>query len=294
MNLATETTQYSHLAPNVREAAFLSNAERQKLIQQERWIGYTRANEAMAELERLFNYPHRGRMPNMLIFGPTNNGKSRIINRFLTLHQPYLRNSGELRITPIVLAELPPRPSITRLYACILESVGAPFRESDRLEKLEPLVMRILRQVGTRIIFIDELQNLMACNALQQRIMLNQLKYLGNQLKIPIAGAGTEEAWNAIKSDPQMLNRFRPFPLPVWEEGDELQQLLMTFAMALPLRQPSVLADRKIEKQILAHTTGTIGGITQLLEMAALDAIETGVEKITLEGIVKVQKRLQN
>lgn len=279
---------FTHLAPSVRAAAGLSNAERSNLIRQERWIGYGRAKRALKELQDLADYPKRDRMPNMLLFGATNNGKTKIIRRFTSLHPAQTDVSKGLRETPVVMVEMSPQPGLSRLYGSLLDAIGAPYRRTSRFDALEPLALEMLRLVRTKVLIIDELHNLMACNALQQRQVLNQLKYLGNQLKIPLVGVGTEEAWSAIKSDPQMANRFQPFHLPVWGEGDEFLQLMMTFGQLLPLRKPSELANEQIARLVLAQSDGSIGSITRLMEKAAIWAIESGEERITSELLAKL------
>jgi hypothetical protein len=47
------------------------------------------------------------------------------------------------------------------------------------------------------------------------------LRFLGNELRIPLVGAGTREAYLAIRADDQLENRFAPFILPRWEAGAE-------------------------------------------------------------------------
>ncbi|MBP6918808.1 MAG: TniB family NTP-binding protein [Legionellaceae bacterium] len=42
--------------------------------------------EAVIKLEALISHPKRQRMPNLLIVGPTNNGKSMIIEKFRRTH----------------------------------------------------------------------------------------------------------------------------------------------------------------------------------------------------------------
>ncbi len=37
---------------------------------------------------------------------------------------------------------------------------------------------------------------------------LNLIRFLGNQLRIPLVGVGTREAYLAIRSDDQLENRF--------------------------------------------------------------------------------------
>ena len=45
----------------------------------------------------------------------------------------------------------------------------------------------------------------------RQRELLNLLRYLGNELRIPLACLGTREAYLAIRTDDQLENRFEPF-----------------------------------------------------------------------------------
>ena len=137
----------------------------------------------------------------------------------------------------------------------------------------------------TRLLIIDEVHNLLNAAPLAQRQVLALLKYLGNQLEIPLVAVGTEEAWNAIRTDPQLSNRFEPIVLPRWSEGTALLQLLTSFGQMLPLRKRSLLADPTIAKQIIALTDGSIGAITKVMEMAAEHAIRQGVERITSDMI---------
>ena len=275
--------QFAHLAPAVRAAAALPADERFRLIRQERWIAYRVAKEALGRLEELLNYPPRARMPNLLLFGPTNNGKTKIIRKFMQMNAP--KPEGEVRITPVVMVEMPPQPGLGRLYAALLDAIGAPYRKTARSDILESVALDLLRRVKTRMLIIDEIHNLLACNATRQRQVLNQLKYLGNQLQIPIIGVGTEEAWSAVKNDPQLANRFDPYPLPLWSEGDDFLQLLISFGRTLPLRRPSNLLDERFAKQVLARTDGSIGEISRLIERAAIQAIEDGTEHLTLEVV---------
>jgi hypothetical protein len=50
---------------------------------------------------------------------------------------------------------------------------------------------------------------------------LNLIRFLGNELCIPLVGVGTREAYLATRSDDQLENRFEPFTLPLWEPDEE-------------------------------------------------------------------------
>jgi hypothetical protein len=138
-----------------------------------------------------------------------------------------------------------------------------------------------MREVKVRVLMIDELHNLLAGSTPQRRQFLNLIRFLGNELRIPVVGVGTHEAYLAIRSDGQLENRFSPFILPVWEEGEELNSLLESFAAALPLRQPSRISTPDTARYILSRTEGTIGEIARLICGAAITAIETGEEALT-------------
>lgn len=84
----SQAQNLSHLHPNARQAAMQPVEQRLALIRANRWIGYPRAAEAVDRLEELLTWPARQRMPNVLLIGPTNNGKSMIIERFRREHPP--------------------------------------------------------------------------------------------------------------------------------------------------------------------------------------------------------------
>ena len=76
----------SHLLPAAQGLARLPADERVQRIRADRWIGYPRAVEALNRLETLYAWPNKQRMPNLLLVGPTNNGKSMIIEKFRRTH----------------------------------------------------------------------------------------------------------------------------------------------------------------------------------------------------------------
>lgn len=67
---------YEHIHPKFRHVMELSDSERIDFIRSARWIGYNRAKEIFVQLEDLLTFPKRPRMPNLLIVGESNNGKT--------------------------------------------------------------------------------------------------------------------------------------------------------------------------------------------------------------------------
>jgi hypothetical protein len=109
---------------------------------------------------------------------------------------------------------------------------------------------------------------------------------LGNELRIPIIGVGTREAYLAVRSDDQLENRFEPIVLPLWNTGEDTLSLLASFAAALPLQRPSDIATPDMAQYLLTRSEGTIGELTRLLTAAAIAAVESGEERINRRTLV--------
>jgi len=259
----------------------MTREERVETIRSGRWIRYSRAEQILARLEALFTTPRSHRMPNLLLVGETNNGKTMIVNRFVKRHPPMANVDGDASCVPVFSMQAPPVPDEGRFYNAILSGIFVPFKLSARVDQKQFQVLRVLPQVGVRMLIIDEIHHVLAGTMLKQRHFLNVIKHLGNELQIPIVGVGTRDAFNAIHSDPQLANRFEPAILPRWQDDDELLRLLSSFEQALPLLHSSGLTKRSIALKILSLSEGTIGEISTLLTRAALYAIDNGTERIT-------------
>lgn len=275
----------SHLHPSAQTVALLPNAERIAHIRTDRWIGYTKAQQVLTKLEDLFTRPQRQRMSNLLLIGPTNNGKSMIIEKFRRAHGREQAEGSAHETIPLLTMQMPSDPSIARFYTTLLAALHAPLRPRARVAELEPLALNILRVTTVRMLIIDEIHNMLAGSGAAQREFLNLLRFLGNELRIPIIGVGTREAYLAIRSDDQLENRFEPFILPIWKEGDELMSLLASFAVSFPLRRPSDLHQTELARYILARTEGTIGEMSTLLTQAAIVAVKNGEEAINAKTL---------
>lgn len=282
------TIDLSHLTPATQITAMLSNTERIDKIRSERWISYTYALQALRELEDLFNWPSRQRMPNMLLIGATNNGKSMIIEKFCRQHLSTSSEDGSKQIIPIVNIQMPSNPAINRFYMAILYAMNAPIPRGARVPELEILSLQLMKATQVRMLIIDELHNLLSGGQSTRHEFLNLLRFLGNELRIPVIGVGTDDAYRAIRSDAQLENRFKPFILPRWQDNDELATLLASFLTCVPLRKASTLHSQEMMRYILSRTEGTIGEISTLLTSAAVVAIETGEEAINSRTLALV------
>lgn len=278
-----------HLCQVARNVLELSDSERIRHILGLRWIGYPRAKQVLENLDILMSHPKVHRMPNLLITAPTNNGKTAIVRRFAEMHPIIDDLRAPKTIVPVLLVETPPGPEEGRLLSSILELLCKPLSPSARIDQRAFQVKRMLAAVETKILIIDEIHNILTGGPSRQRHFLNFLKGLGNELQIPIVAVGTEQARNAIRTDEQMANRFEEMALPIWHDNEEYARLLASFERLIPLRQRSYLTSRDLAVKILGLSEGTIGEIAQVIKRAAVYAIRTHAERITLECLNKIK-----
>jgi hypothetical protein len=108
-----------HVSPKTRELLDRPMEERVAHLQKDSWIPYSQANRILQQLEDLLNHPKCDRMPNLAISAQTNNGKTRLIKHFLSLHQAS-EASGGIIAAPVFYLQCPGFPDEARLYSAIL------------------------------------------------------------------------------------------------------------------------------------------------------------------------------
>ena len=180
----------------------MTRDERMAKIRGTRWIRY--AEQIGAKLDELLRLPKTHRMPNLLIVAETNNGKTALISHFVHQHPAQLSAPRTISRIPVMAVQAPPVPDERRFYQAILTLAYAPFRPSHNVAQLQSEALRLLATLKVRLLIIDEIHHLLGGPLLRQRSFLNVIKYLGNELQIPIVAAGTDDAFNAIQTDPQL------------------------------------------------------------------------------------------
>lgn len=278
-------TAPGHLNESAALLLSLPDEERIERIRSPRWIGYPKAKQILAKLEDLLIHPKSHRMPNLLVVGDTNNGKTMLLQRFCGLHPAQDNPEGEGVLVPVLFVQAPPVPEEGRFYNSILELLFAPYKPSDRVDKKQFQAIKLLRYVNLRMLVIDEIHHILAGNMAKQKAFLNVIKYLGNELQVPIVGLGTKDAFRAIQTDAQLANRFEPASLPRWKFDTEFLRLLASFERMLPLRNPSVLHDTTLASRLFSMSEGYIGELSKVLTEAAVVVVKNGQERIDRKAL---------
>lgn len=277
--------EYEHLHPDFRYIAAVDDKERIEFLDQPRWIGYKNAANVLELLQELLRKPQRPRMPNLLIIGDPNNGKTTLIRRFYDMCGEGYVDDDYDPVKPVIIAESPPSADEKGLYLSLLSQFWAPHRRTDPTSKLRYQLISLCRSCQVKMLIIDEFHSLLTGSAVKQREVMNALKLLCNELMIPIVGVGTREAVRVLHTDPQHASRFDVYPLKNWELNKEFQRLLVDFEKVLPLKKPSSLSSPKLATALFSISGGNLGDLHRLLVECTKEAIKQGTEEINLDII---------
>ncbi|AYJ79353.1 transposase [Aliarcobacter cryaerophilus ATCC 43158] len=276
-----------------------TNSERITYISEDRWVHYPQAEEIIQTLESIKTYEkNKTRVTSILLVGSSNNGKTSLLEEFVRRNPSYdyySENSDKLTKEffdnynaigiPALSILAPNEPNESRLYSNILNKIFAPFNERDSVARKQYLVQYYLNLLNVDMLIIDEIHNILSGSIAKQKQVLNAIKNLSNHLKIPIVLSGTKDALRAVSTDTQISSRFRPIYLRKWKMDKEFVSLLATFIKTLPLKKESIILTSNTAMEILEISDGNIGDIVGLLKKAAIYAIKSESERITLKEI---------
>ena len=264
-----------------------NNVKRIDFILDWTWVLYPKANEYLRELERAYRQKKSIRMRGALLIGPPAIGKTSLIQEFIDQNTDL---TDKTKRWDFLYVEAPEKPSIKALYLEILSrcNINAIWGTAEQLKQR---VIRSLGDLDVKMLFIDEIHNLLTAQS--ERVLTqcrNALKGLSNRLQIPIILIGTELAKEVIEGDPQVRNRYPIFELTPWENDEDFESLLYTLESRLPLRKASNIYVTPIREKIHEISYGILGNVAIIVKESAIEAIETGKEKITLGIIEKLRK----
>jgi DNA polymerase III delta prime subunit len=263
--------------------ANLDNETRVARILADRWVHYPQGEATLTRMAELLRGARRTRMPSLLVVGEPDVGKTTILKKFMRTHAPIFDPETGRATSEVVAIEAPPEADEARLYSAILQAIGAP-EGGGRLIDLERIVHLQLKRLGARLLVIDETNNLVIGTGSAQRKTLAALRRLSNQLDLSLACFGTMEALHALTSDPQVEGRVQPFQLTRLRNDADYATIVRSVIAFYPLRQSSDV-DQPLIDSVHDLTAGSPGKTFRLLNAAAVHAIDTGEERITLETL---------
>lgn len=281
----TVMVEFAHLPEDVRPIARLDAEARIAHIRAERWVQHAAADRVLGHLQEALEQPPRERMENILLVGESGMGKTMLVRKFERQNASPFDDVAGIQRKPVVVMLMPHQPTEGQFFSQLLEALNAPSPgHFTRGFPVQDPAVRLLRQLGTRVVVIDELNSLLAGTARQQRVFLQLLRFLSNELRLAFVGVGVPEARHALLSDSQLRSRFSDIELSPWMLGEELRDFITRLTWSLPLREPSPVDSPKLRRLLVARTGGITLGMCKAFERAAIAAIHAGREKIELRS----------
>src|ERR1039457_1970939 len=138
---------FPHLNDAARALLDRSDDERIFAIRKGSWLGYKEAKRILARMEELLTYPRITRMTNMLLVAPSFNGKTSILQHFVSLHTPEMDPEEQVTLCPVVMIEGPPKPDISDFYTHILDVLMVPYKPTSSASEKYSMIKRSFRQM---------------------------------------------------------------------------------------------------------------------------------------------------
>jgi predicted ATPase len=117
-------------------------------------------------------------MPSLAIYGDSGMGKTMLMQRFCDDHPPVLDQRKGIERQQVLPIQLAGKPGERQLFAQILHAVGVTQGLRANSVDMQFTVVRLLKAIGLQVLVIDEVHNILAGSAREQRIVLNTLRYL--------------------------------------------------------------------------------------------------------------------
>jgi hypothetical protein len=121
-------------------------------------------------------------------------------------------------------------------YDELLIAMGSAVSASSSMVSVRSPARTFARQFGLRLLIIDEIHAMLAGTFCQQRIFLNSIRFLANDLHLPPLCVGTQEAYQALLTDQQLADRFAAFELPRWQDDAAFWGVASARSLASPQR----------------------------------------------------------
>jgi len=274
-----------HLDEDVREIAQLDAEARVEYINERSlWIGHPDAKRAEASLLEVVR-PSKARKHAALI-GPPGSGKTLTIRDVFGISDLVI---GSPPWQGVLNIQMPHEPDEEEFLENTAEALGGrrayiPYN-LRYLRMLRNTVWMRIKTLQPRIVIIEDLQLAGVGTDRNQRKFVQLIRTLVIKSKASLIVTGTRDALNILQLDEQLYNRTVEIPLDPLNSEQTIKAIARAAIRMLPLRRPSPLDDVRIGRILMTLSGGNMGRLIDGIKGAAIDAVDTGTEMVSFEGL---------
>lgn len=246
-------------------------------------IDHTHFHRALLGVGRIVQVGNRLREPmGMTVVAPAGSGKSLLIDCV----ERNVCNWPFLRAGSVIVASLKESPNVGQIQTDLLSNFNyaiPPRTTRQTNAAMYNVLVSAIEQHGIKLIALDEFQHVFLSQKEEAHAaVIDWLKRLMSQTRVPVLLSGTEMLRGIEKADPQLWTRVTAiFEIPPFENDEHWRGVLAAFASATRRVDLSALSTTHASS-IFRATKGVFRLLKELVveaAMIALDAKASAVDR---------------
>ncbi|WP_405862108.1 TniB family NTP-binding protein [Streptomyces sp. NBC_00090] len=228
----------------------------------------------------------------LLVSGPANTGKTIALTQLGLTHElvDRRRHPGQDERIPVIYITVPPAATPRMIAAEFARYLGLPVTRSLNITDLTEAVVGVCTRARTSLVLVDEIHNI-SLHTRHGAEASDTIKYFSERIPATFAYAGIDIESGGLLSGTrgdQIAGRFTPVATHPFPYNKEWKGLVAQMEETLLLHQHKSGTLPRLDRFLHTRTGGMIGTLSHQIRGAAVDAILTGTEEITKDGLLAV------
>lgn len=241
----------------------------------------------------LNQYKSHGKL-GVIVSGEPNIGKTTTVSHIARRFERRRRDigrAGGANSVPVIYVSVPPSCTPKLMLGEFAHFLGLPIRPHYNTGELMNTVASVISACGTELIIVDEIHNLNQ-KYKQMGEASDTLKQLSEKCPGTFVYAGVDVEASGLLDGTrgrQISSRFQIMHLHTFENTGKGKaawaDLLVAVESSLGLIDQQPAAILRHASHLHTATGGVIGDLTGMLQMLAIDAIDSGGERLDLDSV---------
>ncbi|MFF9843447.1 ATP-binding protein [Streptomyces sp. NPDC013740] len=225
----------------------------------------------------------------LIVSGLPGTGKTSALTQLGRAHEllDQARHPHTTDRIPVLYITVPPAATARMVAAEFARFLGLPVRARSNMTDIIEAVVGVCIDTRVGLVLVDEIHNISQVTRSGAEVS-DTLKYFSERIPATFVYAGIDiensELLAGVRGA-QIAGRFTLIPTRPFPYGDEWKGLVATMEQTLLLHDHPPGSLIKLDRYLHNRTDGMIGSLSLAIRGAAIDAILTGTERVTKDGL---------